>query len=186
MAVIETLKGLSPSAVDFELRSLSDDLSGKSLLRMLQVLTTALQVRGTERLSHGSQPFVLGLSVESMFHMPIFERQMLQMSTQSRRDFEVTQAYLHSTLRLHSTVIARSARYAYINPVHISRPAQSSQRVPCCVMCRLRAARKGARLRLAAAARAVSAYVVPGVFPLECPSFVTAEKPLPCYTNRSG
>ena len=139
MTVIETLKGLSPSAVDFELRSLSDDLSGKSLLRMLQVLTTALQVRGTERLSHGSQPFVLGLSVESMFHMPISERQMLQMSTQSRRDFEVTQAYLHSTLRLHSTVIARSARYAYINPVHISRPAQSSQRVPCCVMCRLRA-----------------------------------------------
>lgn len=59
MVVIEALKGMSPSAVDFELRSLTDDLSGTSLLRMLQVLTTALQVgvllTGTRRPSSSAR-----------------------------------------------------------------------------------------------------------------------------------
>ena len=65
---------------------------------------------------------------------------MLQMRRQSRRDFEVTQAYLHSTLRLHSTVIARSARYAHSGAVYIGPSAQSSQFAPLmCDACRLRA-----------------------------------------------
>ena len=45
MSVIGVLKGLTPSAVDFELRCLADDASGASLLRMLQLLTIALRVR---------------------------------------------------------------------------------------------------------------------------------------------
>lgn len=45
MGVIDVLKGMTPSAVDFELRSLTDDPSGAALLRMMQVLTTALEVR---------------------------------------------------------------------------------------------------------------------------------------------
>jgi U3 small nucleolar RNA-associated protein 21 len=44
LAIIEQLKALPPSRVDFELRSLGDDESGIAILRMLQLLGTALQV----------------------------------------------------------------------------------------------------------------------------------------------
>lgn len=43
--VIETLKQLTPSRVDFELRSLSDDVSGVSLLKALKCFRAALEVR---------------------------------------------------------------------------------------------------------------------------------------------